>query len=56
MELYKFIKPLGILTFSLLLLTATSGLLKWKLKLHKAIAMCAVGLAGIHGLIVLLSS
>ena len=55
MEIYSIIKPLGITTVSLLLVTAGSGLLKVKMKTHKIIAGVTVAVALVHGLIVLIS-
>ncbi len=53
MELFKFVKPFGIITYILLLLTLISGLFRWKLKYHKALAISALVLATIHALIVI---
>ena len=53
MELWMFIKPLGIVAYSLVAITAISGLLKWKLKIHKNIAITAVILATMHAVLVI---
>lgn len=55
MELYRFVKPLGILTFLLIILTAISGKMGWKIKNHVLLAIITIIFAAIHGLIVILS-
>lgn len=55
MELWRFVKPLGIITYVLILLTLIGGLFRWKLKYHKMLAISALILASIHALIVILS-
>ncbi len=54
MELWRFIKPFGIVTYVLILLTLISGLFRWKLKYHKTLAISTLILASIHALIVIL--
>jgi hypothetical protein len=54
MNVYKFIKPLGIITYSLFLFTLLSGLLRWKLKFHRFLAISTLVFATIHALIVIL--
>lgn len=48
------IKPLGITTYALILLTLLSGLLRWKLKFHRGLAISATILATVHAALVLL--
>ena len=58
MEISELIKPLGIVTYTFVILTFLAGLLRAKLKLklkhHKALAWVAVALASLHGLLVLI--
>jgi len=59
LQLYKLVRPLGIITFTFLLATATTGLLRQKLKklfwkIHKPLAITTVALAILHVLVVLL--
>lgn len=57
MEISALIKPLGIITYVLVILTFLAGLLRARLKLklkhHKALAWLAVILASLHGMLVL---
>ncbi len=57
MNLGRFVIPLGILTYTLLLTTILSGLfrvkLKLKLKHHKLLALLTIVLATIHAGIVI---
>lgn len=53
MEIYTLIKPLGIITYVLLIFAALSGILRWKLKNHKLLAILALLLASIHAVIVI---
>ena len=60
MDLSRFIIPLGILTYTLLLATILSGLfrikLKLKLKHHKLLALSTIILATMHaGIIIYLT-
>jgi len=55
MRLWDFVKPLGIVTYILLILAAISGKYRWKLKYHKILAIAAIILATFHALIVILS-
>ena len=58
MEIYRFIKPLGILTYLLLLLTVITGRFLRELGLrlphHKTIAIIALLVATAHGILVLI--
>ena len=53
--LYDFIVPVGLVTISLVLLAAITGFFKkilpprTRLKVHKVLGLCAVGVALIHG-------
>lgn len=51
--LANFIIPLGILTYLSVILGIISGLRKWKLKVHKTIALIAIILATLHAAIVI---
>jgi Mg2+ and Co2+ transporter CorA len=56
MELGELIKPLGIATYTFVIMTFLAGLfrakLKLKLKYHKTLAWITVSLASLHGLLV----
>lgn len=58
MEITGLIKPLGIAAYSLVVVTAASGLFRAKLHLklsaHKRLALLAVIMATIHGMLVLI--
>ncbi|MBN2406477.1 MAG: hypothetical protein JXJ19_02160 [Elusimicrobia bacterium] len=54
MELWKLIEPLGIMTYSALLLTVISGIRRWKLKKHVMLALLTAVIATVHALIVML--
>ena len=54
MDIIKIIKPLGILTYLLVLATIISGLLRIKMKNHKLLAFTAIALATIHAALVLI--
>lgn len=58
MEIYRLIKPFGILTYALVLLAVISGLflrkLGRRLQHHKLIALSALILATLHGILVLI--
>ena len=61
MSLLLFIKPLGIITYSMIIITVSSGLLrkrflykKW-IKFHLTFAIITITLATIHGLVVFIS-
>jgi hypothetical protein len=58
MEITGFIKPLGIATYSLVVIALASGLFRAKLHLklstHKRLALLAVILATLHGMLVLI--
>lgn len=58
MDITELIKPLGIATYSLVLIALASGLFRAKLHLtlstHKRLALLAVVLATIHGILVLI--
>jgi hypothetical protein len=49
MNISEFIVPLGILTYSMVLVTALSGIFHMKLKNHRFLAIIAVALATLHG-------
>ena len=53
MGLYSFIKPFGIITYLLLIMTAVSGMMGWKLKHHKMLAIIAIIMATLHAAIVI---
>ncbi|MFH1415668.1 MAG: hypothetical protein ABIH89_06255 [Elusimicrobiota bacterium] len=53
MEIYQFVKPLGILTYLMVAVTILSGLFKWKLKRHKLLAILTMAIATAHALIVI---
>lgn len=54
MNLYSVVKPLGILTYILLLLTIISGWKKWGIKKHTRIAIITIIAASVHALMVIL--
>ena len=54
MGIWQIVKLLGITTYVLILLTLVSGLLRWKLKNHKTLAILALIATTIHALIVIL--
>lgn len=61
MEVYQFIKPLGIATYSMIFITILSGLFrksfpykKW-IKFHLIFAITSLTLATIHVLIIITS-
>ncbi|MBN2400461.1 MAG: hypothetical protein JXI33_09020 [Candidatus Aminicenantes bacterium] len=58
MEISELIKPLGIVAYVFVILTFLAGWLraklKLKIKLHKALALLAVILASLHGILVLI--
>ncbi|MCB4792277.1 MAG: hypothetical protein LHV68_10385 [Elusimicrobia bacterium] len=56
MQIHTLIKPLGIIAYSLVFITALSGLLRWKLKYHKFLAFSAIILATIHFIIVVIAN
>jgi hypothetical protein len=49
----KLIIPLGILTYLSLILGIISGLRRWKLKVHKTIAIITIILATMHATLVI---
>jgi hypothetical protein len=53
MNLYIFIKPLGIITYLCLLTTLSMGLFRWQFKYHKKMAIITLIFATIHALLVL---
>jgi hypothetical protein len=57
MEFSELVKPLGIVTYSCLVLTFLAGFFRAKLKLkpkrHKLLAWVTVGLASLHALLVI---
>jgi hypothetical protein len=55
MDLHSIIVPLGILTYSCLMITLLSGLFHWQLKFHKFFAITTIVLATTHMLIVILT-
>jgi len=52
MNLYALVKPLGIVTYAVILVAVISGLLRWKLKVHRAIAIVAAVLGVLHAALV----
>ena len=56
MLLYTFVKPLGIIAYIFLVTAAITGFLKAKLRWHKTLAITALILATIHGIIVIIIS
>jgi Mg2+ and Co2+ transporter CorA len=52
MDISQFVKPFGIITYSMIILTVLAGLwgrkINLKLKHHKALAFTAVILATVH--------
>ena len=56
MEIYSFIRPLGIITYLLIIIAVFSGLRHWKMSVHKLLAILASVFATIHALLVLLLS
>ncbi len=50
--LANFIIPLGLLTYLSVALGIISGLRRWKLKVHKTIALIAIILATLHAALV----
>jgi len=53
MNIFEAIKPLGILTYLLVLFTLLTGLRRAKLSLHTTLAFATISLATIHGAIVI---
>ena len=53
MDIDILLKPLGILTYLLLLATLIGGLKRVKLQYHKALAFTTLGVASIHGGLIL---
>lgn len=51
--LANLIIPLGILTYISVVIGIISGLRRWKLKIHKTIALIAVILATLHAALVI---
>ncbi len=51
--LANFIIPLGIMTYLSLILVIISGIKRWKLKIHKTIAIITVVLATLHASLVI---
>ena len=51
--LANFIIPLGITTYLSLVLGIISGIRRWKLKIHKTIAITTIILATLHATLVL---
>jgi len=51
--LANFIIPLGIMTYLSLILGIISGIKRWKLKIHKTIAIITVVLATLHAALVI---
>lgn len=51
--LSNLIIPLGIMTYSSLILGIISGIRRWKLKIHKAIAVTTIILATLHASLVI---
>ncbi len=51
--LANLIIPLGILTYLSVILGIISGLKRWKLRAHKAIAIIAIILATLHAALVI---
>jgi hypothetical protein len=51
--LANLIIPLGILTYLSVILGIISGLRRWKLKVHKTIALVAIILATLHAALVI---
>jgi len=49
----SYIKPVGILTYGLLILAIASGLLGWKVRFHKIAAIAAICMATLHAILVL---
>jgi hypothetical protein len=56
MNIYLLIKPLGIITYAFLFLTALSGLLRWKLKYHKTFAFTTIALATLHFIVIIIAN
>lgn len=53
MNLYVLIKPLGIVSYSLMALAALTGLFRFKMKWHKWLGLSALILATLHFIIVI---
>ena len=53
MDLWQFIKPLGIITYVLLIVTVLSGMMRWKFKYHKILGVATLVMATAHVLIVI---
>jgi len=51
--LANFIIPLGIMTYLSLILGIISGIKRWKLKIHKTIAIITIILATLHASLVI---
>jgi hypothetical protein len=51
--LANLIIPLGVLTYLSLILGIISGLKRWKLRAHKAIALTAIIMATLHAMLVI---
>ena len=53
--MYEIIKPLGIVTYLLILAALTSGMMRAKMGVHKTLAGLAILSATVHALIVIFS-
>ncbi|MDD5066885.1 MAG: hypothetical protein PHF84_07535 [bacterium] len=53
MNLFQLVKPIGITTYAFIFLTVLSGLLRWKLNVHKFLALSALVLGTTHAVIVI---
>lgn len=56
MQIYTLIKPLGMITYAFLILTATSGFFRWKFKYHKTFAFTTIALATLHFIVIIIAN
>ena len=54
MNLYLWIKPLGIITYAFLFFTVLSGLMRWRLKFHKTLAFTTIAVATFHFIVIII--
>lgn len=53
MNVFALIRPLGILTYTFLLITVIAGLRRWNLKYHRLLAFITLALATLHAALVI---
>jgi hypothetical protein len=55
MNIHDFVIPLGLTTYSLLIITFLFGLFRWNFKYHRLLAIVTLIAASIHLIFVILS-